>query len=103
VGTRPSADQLTEALSSHEVFLYFGHGGGEQYIPLAALKQLHSCASSLLMGCSSGRLQQMGLYEPSGTIWAYLLAGKDCHGATSCLLPAFRSKFVLPLVQETSC
>eukprot|EP00775_Hariotina_reticulata_P008004 gene8004-8202_t len=75
VGIKPSAKQLTEALSSHDVFLYFGHGGGEQYVPLAMLKQLHSCASSLLMGCSSGRLQRLGLYESSGTIWAYLLAG----------------------------
>eukprot|EP00878_Enallax_costatus_P039601 GHUV01045454.1.p1 GENE.GHUV01045454.1~~GHUV01045454.1.p1 ORF type:complete len:138 (+),score=46.72 GHUV01045454.1:225-638(+) len=27
------------------------------------------------MGCSSGRLKQAGLYEPSGAIWGYLMAG----------------------------
>jgi hypothetical protein len=30
----------------------------------------------MLMGCSSGRLRQMGLYEPCGAIWGYLLAGE---------------------------
>ncbi|KAF6252748.1 peptidase family C50-domain-containing protein [Scenedesmus sp. NREL 46B-D3] len=74
-GSRPSPTQLSAALRQHQLFLYFGHGGGDQYVPLASLKRLDRCAGSLLMGCSSGRLRQMGLYEPSGAIWGYLLAG----------------------------
>lgn len=76
-GTRPSSSELISALQHHELFLYFGHGGGEQYVPLAALKRLDRCAGSLLMGCSSGRLKQAGLYEPSGAIWGYLMAGDE--------------------------
>lgn len=57
------------------MFLYFGHGGAEQYMQLAALRRLGRCSGSLLMGCSSGRLRGNGEYEPAGPIWAYLLAG----------------------------
>ena len=57
------------------MFLYFGHGGAEQYVPLPTLRRLRRCAGSLLMGCSSGRLRANGGYEPAGAIWAYLLAG----------------------------
>jgi separase len=74
-GSRPSPRQLAEALQHRDLYLYFGHGGGEQYVPLAALKRLARCAGALLMGCSSGRLRQAGLYEPSGPILGYLMAG----------------------------
>jgi separase len=77
-GSKPTPAQLSAALRQHQLFLYFGHGGGEQYVPLSSLKWLDRCAGSLLMGCSSGRLRQMGLYEPSGAIWGYLLAGALC-------------------------
>lgn len=76
-GRRPSSSQLINALQQHDLFLYFGHGGGEQYVPLAALKRLDRCAGSLLMGCSSGRLKQAGVFEPSGAIWGYLTAGEQ--------------------------
>jgi separase len=75
-GSKPSPAQLSAALRAHQLFLYFGHGGGEQYVPLSSLKRLDRCAGSMLMGCSSGRLRQMGLYEPCGAIWGYLLAGE---------------------------
>jgi len=57
------------------VFVYLGHGGGEQYLPRRALARLPRCAGALLMGCSSGRLRAHGAYDPSGTVLAYLLAG----------------------------
>ncbi|EFJ43479.1 separase [Volvox carteri f. nagariensis] len=74
-GERPSTQALLTALQSHELFLYFGHGSGEQYLPLPALRKLQRCASCMLMGCSSGRLRLHGAYDPSGAAVAYLLAG----------------------------
>lgn len=82
-GSRPSSSELTAALQAHDLFLYFGHGGGEQYVPLSALKRLDRCAAGLLMGCSSGRLKQLGLYEPSGPIWDYLTAGENLEQTLS--------------------
>ena len=75
-GCSPSPQQLAAALQQHDLFLYFGHGGGEQYVPLAALKRLERCAGALLMGCSSGRLREAGLYEVAGPIWGYMMAGE---------------------------
>lgn len=75
-GSSPNPRQLAQALQRHDLFLYFGHGGGEQYVPLAALKRLDRCAGALLMGCSSGRLRRAGVYEASGPIWGYLMAGE---------------------------
>ncbi|KAK9808987.1 hypothetical protein WJX72_007397 [[Myrmecia] bisecta] len=74
-GAAPSAAALSEALQAHHMFIYFGHGGGEQYLPSRALRRLPACAAGLLMGCSSGRLAQHGRYEPGGPVLAYLLAG----------------------------
>lgn len=79
MGTRPSVQQMMAALQ-HDMFLYFGHGSGEQYLQLGAMDRLARCAGSLLMGCSSGRLRLHGLYEPAGSPWAYLLAGEG-HAA----------------------
>ncbi|GIL87403.1 hypothetical protein Vretifemale_15525 [Volvox reticuliferus] len=74
-GERPSDKTLLEALQSHDLFLYFGHGSGEQFLPRPALRKLQRCASCLLMGCSSGRLRLHGAYDPTGAAVAYLLAG----------------------------
>jgi separase len=70
------AAALTAALQSRDLFIYFGHGAGEQYLPPRALRRLPVCAAALLMGCSSGRLRPAGNYEPSGTVLAYLSAGE---------------------------
>lgn len=75
VGGAPSPTELAAALQARELFVYFGHGGGEQYLPPSRLRALPCCASALLMGCSSGRLRGRRLYEPSGAVLAYLLAG----------------------------
>lgn len=80
-GTRPPSAQLAAALQQHDVFLYFGHGSAQQYLPQSALRGLTACAASLLMGCSSGRLRPAGEYEPHGPVWDYLMAGAaGCGG-----------------------
>lgn len=76
VGTPPSPKDVTAALQAHAMYVYFGHGSGEQYLPLAALRRLPRCAANLLMGCSSGRLRLHGGYDPAGAVWSLLLAGE---------------------------
>ena len=67
---------LSEALRQRSLFVYCGHGAGQQHLPGRTLRRQRACAASLLMGCSSGRLARSGQhYEPSGPILAYLLAG----------------------------
>jgi hypothetical protein len=79
-GSRPTPQQLSAALQGHALFLYFGHGAGDQYLPGPLLRRLDSCGGALLMGCSSGRLRGGGRYEPSGAIWSYLMAGGRAGG-----------------------
>lgn len=57
-----------------ELFLYFGHSGGEGYVALQELK-LHACdhaSSALLIGCSSGRIKENGVFPPEAAIYHYL-------------------------------
>ncbi|XP_057978228.1 separase isoform X2 [Malania oleifera] len=74
-GTEPTTEELTMALGSHDLFIYFGHGSGAQYIPGHEILKLENCAATLLMGCSSGSLTLNGCYPPRGTPLYYLLAG----------------------------
>ncbi|OMO79929.1 Peptidase C50, separase [Corchorus capsularis] len=74
-GTVPTAEELTTALKSHDLFLYFGHGSGEQYVSRHEIQSLENCAATLLMGCSSGSLRLHGNYIPKGISLSYLQAG----------------------------
>ncbi|XP_015580756.1 separase [Ricinus communis] len=74
-GCAPTAEELTSALKNHDLFLYFGHGSGAQYISQQEIQKLENCAATLLMGCSSGALSLNGSYIPHGTPLSYLLAG----------------------------
>jgi hypothetical protein len=75
--------------SSYVILLvrYFGHGGGEQYIRGHRIRKLNKCSVTLLMGCSSGKLNAAGEFDPSGTALNYIVAGwyfiiifeKDVH------------------------
>ncbi|GFR39900.1 hypothetical protein Agub_g405 [Astrephomene gubernaculifera] len=75
IGERPTARALLTALQSYDLFMYFGHGSGEQFLPLPAMRKLQRSAACLLMGCSSGRLRVHGAYDPTGAVVAYQLAG----------------------------
>ncbi|XP_056159390.1 separase isoform X2 [Syzygium oleosum] len=74
-GFAPVPKELALALTSHDLFIYFGHGSGSQYIPRHEIQKLDTCAATLLMGCSSGSLLLNGAYVPEGTSLSYLLAG----------------------------
>ncbi|XP_073125634.1 separase isoform X2 [Henckelia pumila] len=74
-GSVPTIEELTHALENHDLFVYFGHGSGTQYIPGHEIQKLNSCAASLLLGCSSGSLYLKGSYVPQGAPISYLMAG----------------------------
>jgi separase len=71
----PTQEEMTAWLGASDVFCYFGHGGGEQYLRPKELKKLDRCAVALLMGCSSARLFEQGEFEPRGNALNYLIAG----------------------------
>ncbi|CAI7868110.1 unnamed protein product, partial [Closterium sp. NIES-53] len=71
----PSEEEFMKALEQYSLFVYCGHGSGEQYLHRSYLKKLSRCALSLLMGCSSARLSPRGDYEPLGVPLNYLAAG----------------------------
>ncbi|KAI5115617.1 hypothetical protein M0805_000566 [Coniferiporia weirii] len=75
VGQAPSEQQLLNALSRKELVVYFGHGGAEQYVRSHKLRHLQRCAATMLWGCSSGALRDMGDFDRTGTPNNYMLAG----------------------------
>lgn len=77
-GTAPSQDDMVDALSSSDLVMYFGHGGGEQYISGTTLRSLPRCAVTMLWGCSSGILRDQGDLDRTGTPNDYVLAGSPC-------------------------
>ncbi|KDD77102.1 C50 peptidase [Helicosporidium sp. ATCC 50920] len=83
VGAPPPAQELARALEGRQLFVYMGHGGGEQYLAPSRLRQLRCRAGAMLMGCSSGRLWTRP-EEPSlvgGGLLAYMVAG--CPGTVA--------------------
>lgn len=82
VSREPSEEEFKHALESKDLFLYFGHGSGAQYIRGRTIKRLDRCAVTFLMGCSSGTVTEAGEYEPYGTPMNYLHAGSPALVAT---------------------
>ena len=75
VQQEPTEAEMKSCLESSDIFLYFGHGSGGQYIRSRTIKKLDKCAVALLMGCSSGALTEAGEFEPYGTPMSYMHAG----------------------------
>lgn len=71
----PTEDELKDCLENHEIFLYFGHGSGSQYIRARKVRNLEKCAVAVLMGCSSGALTEACEFEPYGTPINFMQAG----------------------------
>ncbi|KAG8526760.1 uncharacterized protein KY384_008189 [Bacidia gigantensis] len=71
----PKEETFKSYLKNSDIFLYFGHGSGGQYIRSRTINKLDKCAVTLLMGCSSGHLQEAGSYEPYGKPIDYMQAG----------------------------
>ncbi|KAI6117301.1 peptidase family C50-domain-containing protein [Pisolithus croceorrhizus] len=74
-GHAPSEQQFLNALSQKDLVIYFGHGGGEQYVRSHKIRHLPRCAVTMLWGCSSGSLKDMGEFDRVGTPYHYMLSG----------------------------
>lgn len=71
---KPLESELIQYLSESDIYLYFGHGGGEQFIRASKIKTIENCPVAILMGCSSGALKDQGKFDPWGTPYNYLVA-----------------------------
>ncbi|KAJ4391742.1 separin protein [Gnomoniopsis smithogilvyi] len=72
----PTEAEFENALARSDILLYMGHGGGAQYIRNRQIRRLDKCrATTLLMGCSSASLNDVGDFEVYGLVWSYMLAG----------------------------
>ena len=75
VNRPPEAHEFETVLRERDLVLYFGHGGGGQYIRPRAIRKMENCAVTLLMGCSSAKLTECGVYEPYGMPLSYMSGG----------------------------
>ncbi|POS87101.1 hypothetical protein EPUL_001308 [Erysiphe pulchra] len=83
INREPSEEEFKNYLEQSDLFLYFGHGSGSQYIRARDIQKLPKCAVTFLMGCSSGALTETGEFEPYGPPVNYLHAG--CHALVATL------------------
>lgn len=75
VARTPTETEFKEILTSKDLFLYFGHGSGAQYIRGRIIRALPQAPVTFLMGCSSSKMTQYGQYESVGMPNYYQLAG----------------------------
>ncbi|CDF88876.1 ZYBA0S03-03950g1_1 [Zygosaccharomyces bailii CLIB 213] len=75
VNRKPDEIGFLEMLKSSNVFIYMGHGGGEQFVRLKEIKKCDRIAPSFLLGCSSGSMKIFPNLEPTGTVYSYLIGG----------------------------
>ncbi|XP_054751240.2 separin-like [Lytechinus pictus] len=78
VGRGPSKPEYTSALTDHDLFVFCGHGTGRQFLTGDDIQRLTCKAATLLIGCSSGKLQVNGCLDASGMALNYLLAECPC-------------------------
>lgn len=77
-GVKPNEEKIVDDILDSKLFVYIGHGGCDQYVKPSALflatKHTH-LPPCLLIGCSSGELQDHGRFEPLGGIFNWLNCG----------------------------
>ncbi|EJD40173.1 hypothetical protein AURDEDRAFT_170753 [Auricularia subglabra TFB-10046 SS5] len=75
VGRAPAELEMLNALTKRDLVIYFGHGGAEQYVRSHKIRNLPRCAATMLWGCSSGMMRDMGEFDRCGTPDSYMLSG----------------------------
>lgn len=75
----PKSEEFLKGLQENDVFLYCGHGGGNQFVHSESIERVQIRSVVLLFGCSSSSLQgNGGRVEMSSLSYSYLLAGSPC-------------------------
>ena len=72
---KPSEQYFLSMIQNANLFIYVGHGGGEQYIRNSEIKKQDTLSPSFLLGCSSATMKYYGDLEPTGLIYSYLIGG----------------------------
>ncbi|XP_073992484.1 extra spindle pole bodies like 1, separase isoform X2 [Rhodnius prolixus] len=79
VGQKPTEEQLVQALTSGNAFIYCGHGSGCQYLTGDCIQRLKVKPVQLLFGCSSVALKDHGgCVEMTGDFLQFAIAGSGC-------------------------
>ncbi|KAH9386856.1 uncharacterized protein NEMAJ01_1752 [Nematocida major] len=74
----PLPMEAEQAMASHRVFMYFGHGGGEKFFTPRKLRKLSKgmektrCKSIFLFGCSSAKISAFPMYNTHSTCISYM-------------------------------
>ncbi|MCI4374988.1 hypothetical protein PGIGA_G00103820 [Pangasianodon gigas] len=74
-GASPDPDQLQEAVTTKDLYIYVGHGAGARFLDTQRLLRGNVHAVALLFGCSSAALSVQGNLEGNGIALSYLTAG----------------------------
>lgn len=80
-GKAPDEEYLISRLYASGLYVYLGHGGGEQYMRTSTLFKAHVenlsqyLPPAILMGCSSGAYQANGELEPTSNVFNWLVCG----------------------------
>ncbi|KAI6779724.1 Peptidase C50 [Emericellopsis cladophorae] len=84
VNVAPTESAMQEAYATSPILLYFGHGGGAQYIRAKRVRSIPKISSTaFLMGCSSAALNRAGEFEVYGLVWNLMVGG--CPGVVGTL------------------
>ncbi|KAH9490406.1 Separin [Bulinus truncatus] len=71
----PTVSDLKKFLTDYSLYLYSGHGWGNQFVGGDDLQMFHAKAVAVLMGCHSGKLDYKPRVDGDGGPLYFLLAG----------------------------
>lgn len=103
IGSEPTIEDWKLNLENRSLYIYFGHGSGSIYyrkVPNGGIDSLQLKPTSIVIGCSSGRVYAEGKIEPVyGVPYRFLLNGSPCYignlwDVTDKDIDAFSDKFL---------
>ena len=84
IGKIPSEEEFLSLVTNSDLFVYFGHGGGECYVKGSSIKKASLSCQAYLIGCSSGRpvYPACSFVDVTSTALNYIVAGCPVVAAT---------------------
>ncbi len=64
-----------QGLAGHDMVVYCGHGSSEAFFKRKSVAEARTRSAVMLMGCSSGKLKDEGVFDAHGMAQAYLMGG----------------------------